>query len=120
MMNKRRIVISVGAAIALAILGGVNASSEKAGKAHVVTITGFEFVPNELSVSVGDTITWVNQDIVPHTASSKDGNWDTGTINQKESKSLTVTKEMTSSYYCRFHISMIGSVIFDSREVVTD
>ncbi len=33
---------------------------------HQIEISGFTFIPKKLSVSAGDTITWINKDIVPH------------------------------------------------------
>ena len=34
----------------------------------VVEITGFKFVPERPALVPGDIVTWVNKDIVPHTA----------------------------------------------------
>lgn len=77
---------------------------------HIVEITGFKFVPEAIDVSAGDKITWINRDIAPHTASSDDDSWDTGTLKQNESKSLVVSSNMSSGYYCRFHPGMTASV----------
>ena len=73
---------------------------------HLVEITGFEFQPARLQVRPGDTITWVNRDIAPHTATADDGSWDTGAIRTDESATVPVTPEMTATYYCRFHPMM--------------
>ena len=113
-MNRRRFVANVGAATVLAFRDSVGASAKKIGEEHVVVITGFKFIPDTLSVRVGDTITWTNRDIAPHTATSKDGTWDTDTIKKDESRSVPVTKEMTANYFCRFHIDMIGRLTLDS------
>ena len=40
-----------------------------------VTIAKLVFSPEELKVKVGDTITWINKDIVAHTATAR-GDWD--------------------------------------------
>jgi len=89
-------------------------ATEPSVREHVVEITGFTFVPETIDVNPGDTITWVNRDLVPHTATSKDGSWDTGTLNQDESKSLVVSQKMTSAYHCRFHANMAGSIAIES------
>src|SRR5204862_476961 len=44
-----------------------------ASRTHTVEIRGMEFHPAELTVAVGDTIVWINRDIVPHTATAGGG-----------------------------------------------
>lgn len=73
---------------------------------HEIVITGFKFEPDLLKIKAGDTITWLNKDIVPHTATATDESWDTGIIEQDQRKSVTFTKESTSSYFCFYHPSM--------------
>jgi plastocyanin len=75
-----------------------------------VTIKNFKFSPGTSSVHVGDTITWTNQDIAPHTATAKDKSFDTGTINKNKSGSHTFTTAGTFPYICTIHPSMTGTV----------
>jgi plastocyanin len=75
-----------------------------------VTIKDFKFTPGTTSVHVGDTITWTNKDIAPHTASASDGSFDTGSISQGKSASHTFTKAGTFAYICSIHPSMKGTV----------
>ncbi len=75
-----------------------------------VTIKNFQFTPGTSSVHVGDTITWTNRDIAPHTATAKDGSFDTGTINKNKSGSHTFTKAGTFPYICSIHPNMKGTV----------
>ena len=49
-------------------------------KTHTVTIEGMRFQPEMLTVERGDTIVWVNKDIVPHTATSTSGGFDSKDI----------------------------------------
>lgn len=77
----------------------------------MVEIRGFQFVPSELVVSKGDTITWINRDISPHTATSTDASWDTGTLLQGESRTLIVSESFQSDYLCIFHVNMKGRVL---------
>jgi plastocyanin len=76
-----------------------------------VTIKDFKFGPASSSVQVGDTITWTNQDIAPHTATASDGSFNTGTINKGKSGSHTFTKAGTFAYICSIHPSMHGTVV---------
>lgn len=77
---------------------------------HAVAISDFEFNPATLSVKPGDRITWTNSDIAPHTATALDGNWDTGELTQGQSKTLTVTEQFSTDYFCQFHPSMTAKL----------
>ena len=49
--------------------------SEGGGNGQTVNLTGFAFEPTEITVSVGDTVTFVNEDSAPHTVTEgTDGN----------------------------------------------
>lgn len=110
---KRDKLIALGIATALAFgtLNGCVTHAQTPAREHQIEITGFLFVPETIDAKPGDTITWINRDIVPHTATGSDASWDTGTINKDESKSIVLSSEMDSSYLCRFHPSMKGSVV---------
>lgn len=100
-------------AIAFSVYYPANLSAEE----HTVEIKGFKFVPASIDAKSGDTITWVNRDIAPHTATSKDGRWDTGILNQNESKTLVVGQDMNAVYFCKFHESMSGTIVTNSQRV---
>lgn len=73
---------------------------------HTVEINQFAFEPGALPVRIGDRVTWINRDIVPHTATADDGSWDTGALAKDESAEIVISQAMLESYYCRFHPSM--------------
>lgn len=77
---------------------------------HVVEIRGFVFVSGAIDVQPGDTITWINYDIVPHTATAIDGSWDSGEIAPGDRKSLHLPPSLTRSYVCLYHGAMRGSL----------
>jgi plastocyanin len=76
-----------------------------------LTIQGFAFSMPELQVSVGDTVTWTNNDAVPHTATADDGSFDTGSISQGESASITFDTPGTYTYKCAFHPGMTATIV---------
>lgn len=76
-----------------------------------VTIQNYAFTPPTISVPVGATVTWVNNDPVAHTASSDTGVWDSGVIQPGASYSHTFTQAGTFTYHCRIHPSMMGVVM---------
>ena len=45
-------------------------------KTHKVAMVGMQFQPEVLTVAPGDTVVWVNQDVVSHTATSTAGGFD--------------------------------------------
>jgi plastocyanin len=75
-----------------------------------VTIKNFKFTPGTSSVHVGDTITWTNKDIAPHTATAQNGSFDTGTITKGKTGSHTFTQAGTFPYICSIHPNMKGTV----------
>lgn len=77
---------------------------------HIVRIRAFKFAPDPLQVKAGDRVTWINQDIVPHTATALDGSWDTGTIAKGGTQTLTVAAGMSGDYFCRFHPMMKAQI----------
>lgn len=78
------------------------------GATHVVTIGDGFFSPADLSVDVGDTVTWVNEDDSPHTATG-DG-FDSGNIDPGESFSFTFGSAGVFSYVCSYHEEMVGAI----------
>jgi plastocyanin len=78
---------------------------------HEVEISGFAFVPAALAVRPGDKIRWTNVDLSPHTATAKDGSWDTGELAEGESATLDVTETMLLDYHCLFHTEMFARLV---------
>jgi len=81
--------------------------------AVVVKIENFAFLPKELDIAVGTTITWQNADDVPHTATSKDDPqvFDSGPLDTDDKFSFTFSKPGKYTYYCKVHPHMTGVVV---------
>ncbi len=110
-MHRRTLLkrlVAAGAATGLA-----PSSRVLAGRAHRVEIKAFAFVPARLKVAPGDEITWINRDVVPHTATAADESWDTGTLDQGQSATLTVSEGMQVRYLCAHHPSMVAELVLD-------
>lgn len=76
----------------------------------VITIERFKYEPRNPVLKIGDIVVWRNKDIVPHTATARDGGWDSGTISAGGEWQTIVTAAMLSAYYCRHHPSMTASL----------
>ena len=67
-------------------------------------IQNFAFVPADLSVPTGTTVTWTNHDDVAHTVSSDDGStFDSGALGQGLTFQFTAGPPGTHTYFCRIH-----------------
>ncbi|HXG71132.1 MAG TPA: cupredoxin family copper-binding protein [Gemmatimonadaceae bacterium] len=79
-------------------------------ESHEVAIRGFQYSPSTLSVRTGDTVSWTNQDIVPHTATGESPGLDSGSMDTgKVWRYVAVTKG-SYSYKCAFHPAMVGTI----------
>jgi len=74
-----------------------------------VVIDKLVFSPIEINAKVGDTIEWVNKDILAHTATVR-GDWDV-MIAANKSASVVLKNAGAVEYYCRFHPNMKGQII---------
>lgn len=107
----RAAVHAFGIAIALIVcVIGLAAGERPAPTTHTVIIENMRFQPETLTVARGDTIVWVNKDPVPHTATSKDGAFDSGTVLAEESWSFTARQQGEFAYSCTFHPTMTATL----------
>ena len=100
----------VGFIVAVALGAAACSSSRKASRVHRVVIQGMQFVPAEITVPVGDTIVWVNEDLVPHTATAS-GVFDSGVIASKAEWRLVVSSRGVLGYGCTMHPTMKATLI---------
>ena len=73
------------------------------------------FAHLDITVSVGTTVTWVNDDPAPHTTTSgtpanQTAEWDSGNLSTGEQFSLTFNQVGTFAYFCKIHPSMTATV----------
>ena len=81
-----------------------------AAASTTVTIEDFAFSPKSITVDVGDTVTWRNNDDVAHSATAEDGSFDTGTFGNGASRSETFDTAGTFQYICTPHPFMKGTI----------
>ena len=77
---------------------------------HTVEIQAFSFQPQRTVVSPGDTIVWINRDIVPHTVTANGGTWESQTLEEGQSLKVVVEQNGVYSYFCEFHPHMTGEL----------
>lgn len=77
---------------------------------HVVDIRDLRFEPPTRVVAKGDTIVWVNHDLVPHTVAGADSSWSSGYLAPGGSWAMIVEAEGEISYFCEYHPTMRGKL----------
>ena len=76
-----------------------------------VLIENFFFGPNDISISVGDTVTWTNdQGSTGHTTTSDDGIWGSSVLSAGDTFEHTFDEAGTFAYFCSIHPSMTASI----------
>jgi hypothetical protein len=74
-------------------------------------LTTTAYVPNPATVSVGATVTWVNNDVDPHTSTSSTNVWGSPTIQPGGSFSFTFPSAGSFPYICLIHPNMVGTIV---------
>ena len=76
-----------------------------------VSISDFKFNPATLTVPVGTTVTWTNQDEEPHTVAAKDGSFHSPGMDTHGTYSFTFTTPGSYDFICSIHPFMTGTVV---------
>jgi plastocyanin len=79
-----------------------SAPTPAAGGGVKIEIKNFSF-GNPVTVKVGTTVTWTNEDDAPHTVTADDNSFDSKTFNKGGTFSFTFNKAGEFSYYCAIH-----------------
>ena len=96
------------------LLAGCGSSSPEttaADKGPQVIMTNRAYDPQEITVKVGDTVTWVNQDAPKHDVVADNGEFKSSLFDKGQSFSFTFTKAGTYPYHCSIHPGMTGTVV---------
>lgn len=131
MKRTLRIALLIAAVLAIAVLAGCSSASSGGGSTSTppasssgssssssggaasgpaVSIANFAFSPATVTVKVGDTVTWTNNDSVPHTVTADDGTFASDTLAQGQTFSFKFAKAGSVSYHCSIHPQMTAQV----------
>ena len=75
-----------------------------------VRMAGSRFEPSNLTIAVGDTVRWFNDDALPHTVSATDGSWDSGNLAPGQAFERRFDTAGSYPYLCRYHPGMVGTI----------
>ncbi|GAA0297052.1 hypothetical protein GCM10009087_03580 [Sphingomonas oligophenolica] len=86
------------------------AVSAPAAAAPMVHISNFTFGPQALKIRAGQTVTWVNDDDIPHSVVAVDRSFRSKVLDTGERFSFTFAHAGSFAYFCGLHPHMTGSV----------
>jgi plastocyanin len=118
-MKRIKLICAITGILGLAVALSVAAKPDSAGSAGEksaspaeVKIDNFSFGPASVTISAGTTITWTNNDDVPHVVSSDDNKmFKSKALDTDDHFSFTSTKSGTYNYYCAIHPKMVAKVV---------
>jgi plastocyanin len=96
------------AALTLSLCLGPIAKAKAASSVH---IDNFTFTPQEITITRGTTLTWVNDDDIPHAIAASNKAFRSKAMDTEEKFSFTFSAPGTYEYFCSLHPHMQGKVI---------
>jgi plastocyanin len=76
-----------------------------------VVIDNFTFAPAELTVAPGTTVTWKNDDDIPHTVVAKDRSFRSKALDTSDAYAFTFPSAGRFEYFCSLHPHMVGTIV---------
>src|SRR5262252_8454677 len=111
-MSKTKSLMSIAVAAVAAFLL-LAAMPVWAADATTVKIANFTFGPQELKVKAGTTVTWTNEDDMPHTVVSPN-NFRSKVLDSDGTFSFTFTTPGAFKYFCSLHPHMTGTIVVEA------
>ena len=106
-ISLRALAASIALMALLIMHGNANAADAQ------VKIANFTFEPPVLTLKVGTTVTWVNDDDIPHLVSEKDGKFRSSALDTGDKFSQTFSAAGTVEYFCAVHPHMTGKIVVE-------
>ena len=113
-----RLIPACGARVSFALLLAM-AVFLSASRGHAlaadaeIKIANFTFDPPILTMKAGTTVTWVNNDDIPHLVSEKDGKFRSSALDTGDKFSQTFSTAGTVEYFCAIHPHMTGKIVVE-------
>jgi plastocyanin len=115
--HPRRPTLMVAAFVALSFTGIVWPDNSQAEAApNTIEISNFSFAPAALTVPVGTTVTWVNDDDEPHTVVESNTLFKSHALDTGDKFSFTFTTPGKFQYFCTIHAHMVGTVVVEASQ----
>jgi amicyanin len=79
-----------------------------------VKIDNFTFAPQSLTIKAGTTVTWTNEDDIPHTVVATAKAFKSKVLDTDDKFSFTFATAGTYEYFCSLHPHMTGTIVVES------
>jgi plastocyanin len=79
-----------------------------------VKIDNFTFAPQSLTIKAGTTVTWTNEDDIPHTVVATAKAFRAKVLDTDDKFSFTFTTAGSYEYFCSLHPHMTGTIVVES------
>ncbi len=113
MTTPRNIRLATALAIVLAVAAGFPANSAQAADTQV-KIDNFTFAPQRITVKAGTTVTWINDDDIPHTVASSTKLFKSRALDTKDKFSFMFATPGVYEYFCSLHPHMTGAIVVEA------
>ncbi len=111
---KKTLLVLVPAVLAFLPAPLASAAGATGPQVHRITMAQMRFGPVPTGIKAGDVILWVNEDIVPHTATARGGGFDV-VLAAHQTKRMTVRRTGSTDFFCRYHPAMRGTLVVTAR-----
>lgn len=89
-----------------------SSAEKRIPKVHIVEIKEMKFQPAQLSVAKGDTVVWINRDLVTHDVTEEKNNqWSSKAL--PSGTSWRMVFRQSADYYCTIHQVMKGKILVE-------
>jgi plastocyanin len=88
----------------------VTTSGTSTGATTTVTVQNFAFTPQNVTISVGSSVTWTFPSTVAHNVTADDSSFASGTLSGGQTYVRTFDKAGSYPYHCAIHPNMTGTV----------
>ena len=111
---KSRIRVAAAFGVVLLVAAATFAARSAPATDAEVDIDQFTFLPQRITVKAGTTVTWINEDDVPHTVASSGKVFKSKALDTADKFSFTFTTPGTYDYFCSVHPHMTGAVVVEA------
>jgi amicyanin len=104
--------LAAGFAVMTAVMPTVLAAPATP-ESTAVKIDNFTFAPQSVTIKAGTTVTWTNEDDIPHTVAATSKAFKSKALDTDDKFSFTFTTAGTYEYFCSLHPHMTGTIVVE-------
>jgi plastocyanin len=98
-------------AVAVLLVAATHVIAARPAVPTTIDIKEFKFGPPEVTVAVGNRVTWTNRDEETHTVTSATGAFSSTGLSHDDTFTQTFTRPGRYAYFCALHPQMRATVV---------